>query len=390
MQVLSYKTLILIALTGLLAACGAEETPLATKKLDLDTKKQALAQLKAEIDQLEKEIAALDTSDPRLKLRRVGAMQLVAQDFAHFIEVQGEVHSDKNVEVRPDINGTVIRRLVEEGQWVTAGQTLIELDAELIKNNIDEVKTRLELATELFQRQENLWNQKIGSQVQYLQAKNNKESLERNLETLHTQLEKARVKAPISGTIDEFFINSGEMANPALPVARIINLNEIEIQAEVSEAYTQDVKRSDNVVVTFPAIGIEVPAKISVVGQFINPKNRSFRIEIKLDNRELQVKPNTMTLVKIKDFEQKGAVVIPSHLIQKSTNGEKFLFIAQKSGEQTLAKKMLIEIGKSYQGFTLVKSGLSATDKVISEGYNEVVDGEEINITQESSLVAGK
>lgn len=382
----NYKYLFAGFLALILTACGGADadSPEAKKSL-LDEKKKQLTTLKAEIETLEKELSALDPADPKDKLRRIGVMALSTENFEHFIEVQGEVTSDKNVEVRPDIAGTVINRFVEEGQWVNAGQVLAEIDADLVKRNIEEVKTRLSFAETLYNRQKNLREQNIGSEIQFLEAKNNKESLERNLETLQTQLDKAKVKSPISGTVDQFFLNPGEMANPNMPIARVVNLNQVEVSAEVSEAYTQEVKRGEKVLVKFPALDLDVPAKIDVVGQFINPKNRSFRIEIKLDNREMQVKPNTMTLVRIKDFEQENAVVIPSHLIQKSTSGEKFIFIAEKAADKTIARKVSIEIGKSYKGKTLIKNGLAANAKIITEGYNEVVDGEEVNIVKEAS-----
>ena len=368
----------LLFLSALLVACGGESEPktLAEKEAKVKELQKAASELNKKIAALEAAINQEKGIKPEDLLRQVEVMPLQANTFEHFIEVQGDVQSDKDVQVFPKAGGTVLKRYVKEGQRVNAGQVIAELDAETIKKGIAEVQTRLDLAKIVFQKQENLWKQKIGTEIQYLQAKNNMEALEKSLETQKTTLANAFVKAPISGTLDEFFINAGEMASPSMPMARVVNLSSVEIGAEVSESYTKSIKRGDEVMVKFPAIGLEMPVRISLIGQRIDPVNRTFRIEMSVPNRDGSLKPNASAVVKIKDFEQKNAISVPSHLIQQSADGSRFLYTVE--GDKT--KKVIIEVGQSYQGYTLVTKGLNEGDKVVVKGYSEVIDGEEVKV----------
>jgi RND family efflux transporter MFP subunit len=382
-------TYLIAGMTATMISCGGEDVnSLAGKKKLLEQKRQELSTVKSEVDKLEAEIAAMDTSDPKLKLKRVTTLPLQAQTFSHFIEIQGSVSSEQNVNIMPETQGSVIKRFVEEGQYVKAGQPLVELDGDILRKNIDELETRLDLAKIVFQKQENLWKQKVGTEIQYLQAKNNVESLEKSISTLKSQLSKAIVKSSVSGTVDELFVKEGEVANPMMPIARVVNIDKVEISAEVSEVYAMAVKKGDEVTVKFPTFNIETPLKVSMVGQQINPANRSFKIEMEMDNRKLQIKPNATTVVKIKDFEAKNAVIVPAHLIQKSTDGYKFLFTVVKEGDKDIVKKTIIETGLNFEGKTHVTKGLEATSVLILDGYNEVVDGESVNIVANENVAA--
>lgn len=385
---------ILAIATLFITACGGgeDEAPktLEEKEAKIAEYRKEVAGLNAKISMLETEINKEKGIDPKDAIRKVEVVTLEGKTFEHFIEVQGNVKSDKNVQVFPKIGGAIIKKYVKEGQRVSKGQTLIELDAETIRKQIEEVKTRLELATTVFERQSNLWKQKIGSELQYLEAKNNKEALEKSLATAESQLANAFVKAPISGIVDEFFSNEGEMAAPQQPILRIVNLSTVEISADVSESYTRNVKKGDKVVVNFPAIGMEVPVKINLIGQTINEKNRTFRIEMKAANKDGHLKPNSMAVVKIKDFAQENATIVPSHLIQQSTSGERFLYVLNEVDGKVVAKKVTIKVGQSYKGETLVTSGLKVGDKIVIKGYNEVVDGEEVRPTEGSAAMAMK
>ena len=372
---------IIIASFLLIAGCGSEaQAPesLEEKQKQLASYKEELESLKTKISDLEAEIRRTNGKEQKKDLRLVEHEVLQPVLFQHFIEVPGEVKSDKNIQVNPEISGVILKRNYEEGAYVKQGAVIAVLDADILKRNIEEVKTRLDLAETIFKRQENLWNQNIGSEVQFLQAKNNKEALEKNLETLEAQLSDAYVKAPISGTLDEYFMNTGEMASPQMPIARIVNLSSVEISADVSETYVKDVKRGDEVNVSFTAIGEEMELPIAAVGQFINPQNRTFKITMKASNKEGYLKPNTLAMVKINDFTLENAITVTSNLIQRGTDGGAFLYIAQKEGDKTIAKKVMIETGRTYEGRTVINKGLKAGDKVIVTGYSEVVDNEEV------------
>ncbi|MGB0525250.1 MAG: efflux RND transporter periplasmic adaptor subunit [Flammeovirgaceae bacterium] len=376
--------ILIIALFITACGGGSDEEPQTLEEREAKVKelRKQVAELNAKITALEGQINDEKGIDPADALRQVEVFTLANQTFEHFIEVQGNVQSDKDVQVFPKMGGAVIRKNVKEGQRVSKGQTLMVLDAATINKQIEEIEKRLELATVVFERQENLWKQKIGSELQYLQAKNDKEALEKTLATTKTQLANATVTAPISGTIDEFFLNEGEMANPAQPVLRIVNLATVEISADVSEAYTKSIRKGDKVLVKFPAINEEMPVRVSLIGQTINEKNRTFRIEMKAPNKQGYLKPNAMAVVRIKDFAQENAMIVPSHLVQQSTSGERFLYVVNEDDGKKLVRKVVIKVGQSYQGNTLITSGLKAGDKVVIKGYNEIVDGEEVRTVE--------
>lgn len=367
----------LLSLILVLGSCKKEASTEEVKKEQLAKYKTELAELQTKIDELQEEL--LEGKEEEEVLKEVKVLTLQKTDFQHFIEVQGNVTSDQNVLINPELGGTITSMLVKEGQRVSAGQTIATVDGSIVRQQIQEIKKRLELATQIYDRQSNLWSQKIGSEVQYLQAKNNKEALEEKLKTVQTQLNKTSIIAPISGVIDEVFSNKGEIANPAMPVARIVNLSQVKVEAQVSETYLKYIKQGDMVSLTFPALGVEKDAKIAFVGQSIDARNRTFKIQLNLNNKDKLLKPNLLAMVKIKDFEQKEGIAIPSNLIQRASNGDKFLFTIN---DKNVVKKVIIEPSISYKGKALIVKGLSNGDKVITEGYNEVIDGQSVVVAK--------
>ncbi|MCS6968743.1 MAG: efflux RND transporter periplasmic adaptor subunit [Cytophagales bacterium] len=357
----------------------------------LEAKRKRLAELKTQVNKLKEEIALIEAqlaaaSPTGAAKKLVEVTPIVLEDFAHYVEVQGNVSSSQNVMIAPEIPGIIVKRFVQVGDMVTKGQPIAEIDAESIRKNIAEIETRLELAQTVYQRQANLWNQKIGSEVQYLQAKNNMEALERALATAKTQLAKAIVRAPIDGMIEDLTQNVGEMANPSIPIGRIVNISQVEINADVSEVYTTAVKRGDQVQVFFPALGKEMTLAIRMVGQYINPNNRTFKIQMRTDNPDGLIKPNMLAVIKIRDFFRKDAVVIPTYLIQQSAEGERFVYLARQSNGKYFAQRVPIKTGRSYGGKTLVEEGLSLNDQLITKGYNEVVHGDELQINPSTNV----
>ncbi|WP_027002037.1 efflux RND transporter periplasmic adaptor subunit [Hugenholtzia roseola] len=373
----SYLTFLSLAFLALsLWACSSEGKD---KQTLLAEKKKALVTLQQEIAALEREVGA--GAEEKTQTRKlVELLPLAKTEFLHFIEVQGTVESDQNINVMPEMQGVIKSVLVKEGQNVSAGQTIAILDQSLLQTQIAELETRLELANTLFEKRQNLWKQNIGSEIEYLQAKNQKESLEKNILALKTQMGKAVVTAPISGVIDAVFAKQGEIGSPMSPMVRIVNLSQVTVTAEVSEAYLADVNKGDEVTVSMPAMNVEQKEKISFVSQAINPTNRTFTIQIDINNKDGNFKPNAVTTVKINDFTQKDAVVVPTNVVQLGTDGNKFLYIAEKQGSEMLAKKVVVETGISYDGQTLIKSGLTGSEQVIVKGYNEVITGDVLRL----------
>jgi membrane fusion protein, multidrug efflux system len=342
----------------------------------LNDKKKQLATLQTEIAQLEKQLGVGKPDASQATGKLVELLPIEKADFAHFIEVQGTVETDQNINVMPEMQGIIKSVLVKEGQSVSAGQVIATVDQSLLQTQIIELETRLDFAQTLYEKRQNLWKQNIGSEIEYLQAKNQKETLEKNLSTLKTQMGKANVVAPIAGVIDAVFAKQGEMASPAMPMFRVINLSQVKVVADVSEAYLASVKKGDEVLVSMPAMGVERKEKINFISQSINPSNRTFKVQIDISNTEGLFKPNAVATVKINDFLQKEAVTVPSQLVQLGTDGNKFLYIARKEQDRKVAKKVLVETGISYEGKTLITQGLDGSEELILKGYNEVIDGD--------------
>ncbi|WMJ73341.1 efflux RND transporter periplasmic adaptor subunit [Cytophagaceae bacterium ABcell3] len=357
----------------LLIACG-ETDETAKKKAELAQLKKEHAELGAKIANLESELNIETVSKGVL----VEVAKVVPSTFEHFIDVHGTVEADMNVQVMPEANGPIEKIYVEKGQTVSKGQTLALINTDMIRQNIKEVETSLELATSVYEKQKRLWDQKVGTEMQYLEAKNRKEGLETNLATLKTQLSKAYIKSPVSGEVDEIFGKAGEMTSAQTPFARVVNLDKVYISADVSETYIGRFSKGDPVKVHLPSLDKELDAEISAAGQFINPNNRTFRVTVNLDNQEKVLKPNMLSVVKIRDFAVDDALVVPASVIQSDRQGD-YLFTVRKEGEKKVAQKTYVSTGITYKGQTVVVDGLNKNDKVITKGFRGLVDGETVS-----------
>lgn len=341
------------------------------------------AQLRSQIDSLSKQLKLVENQLSKLdstKKQHVVTLLPVKKDlFKHYIEIQGTVKADKNIEIRPELGGTVTAIYVKEGQQVTTGQVLIQLDDTTIKNSIAELTTQLNLAKTTFDRQASLWSQKIGSEMQYLQAKAQKEGLENNLASLKTQAKKMKITAPFSGIVDEIFPRVGELTSPQYATIRLINLNNIYVEADVTESYLPVVKNGTEVILNFPSINKEITSKIAQVGNYINPDNRSFKVRINIANKDQSIKPNLLSNLKIVDFKSDG-LVIPSTLVQKDQNGNTYVFTIKAENNENVVEKKLITVLKEYNQEVFITEGLEITDTLIDKGARLVKAGEIVKI----------
>jgi RND family efflux transporter MFP subunit len=319
------NTYLHIALVGLLAACGQPTDDLDAKKEELETAQNALVELKAKIATLEKDIQEADPNFAKGNAVLVSTLTLQRKPFEHYVEMRGAVQSRRNVVLSAQTGGIIRQVHAKEGQRVAQGQTLVVLDADVLRSSLAEIKTQLELAKITFEKQEKLWNQKIGTEIQYLQAKNQMESLERRLETTNAQMDQTVVKAPFTGTIDRVDALEGEMAVPGAPLVRMVNANDIYVSADVSEDFMGRFSIGDPVEVRFPSTEKEVKSTISSVGQVINPENRTFAVEIRLPSG-LDVKPNQVTIVTFRDYVNQSAFTVPTKVIQSDSEGRSVSF----------------------------------------------------------------
>lgn len=384
------KKLYTLATLALLVACSAEtDSGLEAKKKELDAARTEMLTLKEKIGTLEKEIIALDPSFAKNNNAvLISTWPLELKPFEHFVDIRGSVESRKNIGLSALTGGTVEKVLVTEGQQVAAGQTLVTLDADILRNTIAELKTSLELATTLYEKQAKLWNQKIGSEVQYLQAKNNKESLEKRLAVTQAQLDQSIIKAPFAGTIDKVNARVGEMASPGMPLVQMVSSGDMYIRADVSEDFIGKLKAGDQVQIFFPAFDKQVKSNITSIGQVINPENRTFRMEARLTS-DLQAKPNQVVVVSVRDYVNAKAYQVPTKIIQRDNEGE-YIFITESKDNILVAKKVYIKAGLSYNGHTEIKDGLKGNEQIVFEGFREVTEGAELNLVDSSKTVASK
>ncbi|NIM11919.1 MAG: efflux RND transporter periplasmic adaptor subunit [Candidatus Aminicenantes bacterium] len=301
--------------------------------------------------------------------------KMAYEKFEHFFQANGSVEAVKDAFISPEINGQIKKIHVKEGQRVKEGQLLVSLNSDVIESSIAEVKTALELARTVYKKRKGLWDKQIGSEIQYLEAKTNKESLENKLKTLQAQLDMSKIRAPISGIVDKIFKKEGELAIPGMQLIQLVNLENVYINAEVSEAYIANVGKNDAVEVTLPSYpGLVMEAVIHRTGQVVNPTNRTFLVQVLLDNKEEKLKPNMMALIKMRDFFDEAALVVPSIIIKNDLEGS-YLYVVEPEKGRLKARKVYVKPGLSSGSRTMIESGLEPDQQVIVKGYNLVKNG---------------
>jgi RND family efflux transporter MFP subunit len=306
------------------------------------------------------------------------------QAFKHFIQVQGTLDSRSNVMVTPKTGGAVTAVYVKEGDAVRKGQVLATIDDVVLRQGVNELKTSLDLANTIYERQKNLWDQKIGSEVQFLQAKNTKEGLERKLATLQSQLALNRITSPINGVVEAVQVKVGETASPAAGAVRVVDPTNIRVVAKVADTYIGNVRKGDAVRITVPDLDREIEGKINFVGQVVNPATRTFDIEVSVDNRDRQLRPNMLVRVNINDQTKADAVVINENIVQKTAAGD-IIFVAIEEGGKKVAKQRKVKTGLSYNGQVEISEGLKPGEQLITEGFQDLVDGQPVQM-----VIAGK
>lgn len=344
------------------------------KKAQLEKLKKEYSDLGDKIKTLEKEIAAEGGAKTE-KSTEVTTIDIDITPFDHYLEVQGKIDGDENVSVSPKTIGIITSIEVKEGQAVTKGQVLAHIDDAVMKKSIAELDSTLVYATNLYNKQKKLWDQKIGSEVQYLTAKNTKESLESKKKTLKEQLDMYKIISPINGTVEEIPIKIGQSAAPGIAAFRVVNLSKVKVVSDIAETYSAKIKNGNNVKIYFPDLDKEIDAKITFASKYINAINRTFVVESKLTNTSDEYRANMVAVVKINDYHVDSAIVIPVNAIQ-NIDSKDYVYLSV-SGKAT---KTQITTGKTYNGYTEVLSGLKKGDKLISVGYQNLEDGEKISV----------
>lgn len=310
----------------------------------------------------------------------VSVKKMAYEPFSHFFEVNGMVEAVNDAFISPELNGRIKRIHVKEGQRVKIGQLLVSLNSEVTESSIAEARASLELARTVYTKRKGLWDKKIGSEVQFLQAKTDKESLENRLKALEAQLRMAKIKAPIDGIVDKIFLKEGELAVPGLQLIQLVNLKEVYVTAEVSESYIANVAKNDPVNVRFPSYSqLNREAPVYRTGNVVNYTNRTFLVQVMLDNDEEKLKPNMMATLRIRDYSAEAALVVPSIIIKNDMNGA-YLYVVEKEEGKSVARKIYVESGRTESGNTMILKGLKPGQKVIVDGYNLAKNGMPVKI----------
>jgi RND family efflux transporter MFP subunit len=356
----------------LMFSCGSN------KEAQLSKLKQQNAAITEKIKALEAELQSgkKDSLNPE-KFKLVGLKDIKSSIFDHYVRVQGKLDGDLNAAVFAEAPGTVTSKFADVGQRVVKGQILAQIDDQQYRSQMQGLESQYKFASDMFDKQKRLWDQKIGSEVQYLQSKTNKESLEKQITSLRQQVDKFKIKSPIDGTIEECNIKVGGVVSPdpRLAAYRVVAFKNLRVSAEVSEAYSARVKLGDKVNVLFPDINKQVIAKIDFVSKYINPVNRTFVIETKLLDGMENLKANMIAIVQINDYHSEDAVQVPMNVIQTDQEGS-YVYVVRSKDKYNAAYKQQVVLGNSYNGVAEVLKGLAVGDRVISVGYQELAEGE--------------
>lgn len=369
----------------LIASCqpkDAEAEKLAlieTKKKAVSTKKSKIKTLQGEIDKLTEELLELEPPKEKAPIL-ISTQTLQTEDFKRYTQVQASVMSDEQVFASSETGGRLLSVRVKEGQYVKRGQLIATVDLKSLSDQKAELETTMALAKDVYDRQKRLWDKNIGSEIQYLQAKNNYERLEKSMATINTQIAKSNIYSPISGVVDVEFLKAGEIAAPGAPIVQLFNPNKLKITADVPETYLGKINKGDEVEISFPAIGKETTKKISLLGRTIDPSNRTFKVEVNSSSEGGALKPNLLAELKFNDFTKKDAISVPLEIVQEEVSGRKYVFVASKKENRDVAVKSYVEIGESYQGNIIIENGLNAGDQVIIDGARSVTNGDFIKI----------
>ncbi len=375
------KNLLIFISILFLASCSSENPEAINKQI---------ISYKDKINSYNKKITELESKLETDSLPKSGSTgtaviikEMLAEEFEHHIRVSGKAEAVEEAFISPEMSGQIKKIHIKEGQRVKKGQLLISLNTDLTEKSIIEVKTSLELLVKLFEKQKELWEQNIGTEVQFLQAKTNKESTEARLETLKEQLEMARIRASFDGIVEDILAKEGELAMPGGRLLHLVNLKKLKINARVSETYLNSIQKGDIARVSFSATpNHELLLPISRTGSIIDNMSRTFLVELLMDNKDEKIKPNQLAEMKLKDFGSSEAFILPSIIIKQDITGN-YVYKLEETPTGPIAAKLYIKPGHSSVDMTMIVDGIKSGMKIIIEGYNLVKDGSQLKIITE-------
>ena len=377
------QLIILFTATIMLFSCGKKEE---NANIDALIKSKDLVAIKVKRDILQADLAKIENAITVLDVKKaeealVTVMTIKDTVFSHYLEVQGEVNTKENILIQPEMPGTLVSLNVKAGQRVSKGQILGRTDDAGMNQQLSAMESQYNLAKTVFERQKNLWDQKIGSEIQYLQTQTQMFSAQKAMMQMKAQLSKTLIKAPFSGVIDAVFVERGQVVAPSLQgLMRIVNLSNMYVSTEVPEIYIGKLKVGTAVNVGLTSLNKIYLGRIRQVGNNINPTNRSFGIEVAVPNPDNLLRPNQVAKLQIIDYTNKKAIAIPTNIILSNADGTKFVYVAENAkGNNATARKVEVTTGQSSGNATEILSGLKATDIVVTEGFNAIAEGTKLN-----------
>jgi len=383
--IISVFAVIVVFLTAV--SCGSKSDT----NGELAKLKKQQAQIEAKIKSLEEAgmQSGVETMDS-VRFRYVGISDIRFSPFDHYIRVQGKLDGDNNASVFADVPGTIIARYADVGQGVKKGQVLAQIDDQQYRKQLESLETQYKFAEQMFDKQKRLWDQKIGSEVQFLQARTSKESLEQQISGLKEQIEKFRIKSPLDRTIEECNIMVGSVVSPDPRSAafRVVAFRNLKVSAEVSEAYAARVQTGDKVLIYFPDLNKHIEAKANFVSKYIDPVNRTFIIECRVPDRLPEMKANMVAIIQINDYHSENSIQVPMNVIQADGNGS-YVYVVRKKDNFHGAYKQPVTIGNTYNGVAEIISGLEVNDKLIMAGFQELIEGEYVRFENRPGFARG-
>ncbi|AFK02455.1 efflux transporter, RND family, MFP subunit [Emticicia oligotrophica DSM 17448] len=373
------NTLYILSTVVILAACskgGGDKV--AEKRAELAKLEAEEKKISESIKQLKSELNILAPAKEVEKVIAVTVSPITTQTFNHFVEIQGRIDAKNNIFVSPQMGGAITNLYVKEGDFVKQGQVIATIDNSVLKQSIQEIDVQLGTAKVFYEKQKALWDQKIGTEVQYIQAKANVDALEKRLATLQTQTAMTKVIAPLSGFVDEVRMKAGEMAAPGLGIVRIVNSDNLKVVAQVADTYASTIKQGDVVNIKFPDLGKETSARLTFVSQTVNQASRTFTVEATIPKIAPQLKPNMLAVLNINDQAKGNSIIINRNIIQQTELGD-IVYVAVTEGAKKVARSRKVTTGLTYNGDIEIISGLQAGDMLITQGYQDLVDGQAVN-----------
>lgn len=381
--------IVLIITAIVLISCGSDKqksvdslisdgslTELRAKKEELRLQQKVISDQTKLIDE------AIKNLDTTKKLPLITTFVASSSSFKHFLEIQGTVQTKKNIVLYPEFSGILIRLHVREGQKVVKGQLLATIDDGGLGQQLSQLEVQEALAKTTFERQQNLWNQKIGSEIQYLQSKANYEAQQKAVNQMRSQLGKTIIRAPFSGIVDEVITEQGSVVNAGqTPVIRLVNLNDMYIESEIPESNIKNITKGKEVKVYFPILGDTLNSEIRQVGNYINPNNRAFKIEVAIPNKNGFIKPNLTARLMINDYTNEEAILIPQSIISENSEGAQYVYVTTlKEDNEAIASRRIIKTGKTQGDLIEILEGLNNNDIIVNEGARSVKDGQTVKI----------